>query len=232
MDNTYILTIDTHSKFLIVVIAKNGIILSRYKRVQARQHCRLLIPTVEILLNKAGLCLNDIDYLSVNIGPGSFTGLRIGLASVKGLSMAVDKPIIAFSSLEALAFCVKNQFAFVCPLIDAKRGQVYSALYAYKTKSLSRITDYFLCPVEQVLKDLKGKVIFTGDGLNLYAQQIKKYKNINAMFAPQKLWYPNTANLAKLSYDYYQKRKFFSAKELSALYLYSESCTMRLLPHQ
>jgi len=223
----YILGIDTSTKFLCVVIAKDGRVLSHYKRIHERAHGQLLISVIDKLLKKNALAVYDLDCLAVDTGPGSFTGIRIGLATVKGLSMVLKIPVIDIPSLDLLAFSLRDKYDLICPVIDAKRGYVYSALYQATAGSFKRQGKYFLGNIEKFLKKTKQKVAFTGDALSIYRDQIKRINNSKAIFAPDKFWYPCPDTLAKLSFMLYKKAKIKTADELSPLYLYPDTCTVQ-----
>jgi len=223
----YILSIDTSTKFLCVVIAKDGRLLSYYNRIHERAHNQLLISVIDKLLKKSSLTVYDLDCLAVDTGPGSFTGIRIGLATVKGLSMVLKIPIVNIPSLDLLAFSLRDKGDLICPIIDAKRGYVYSALYQAASDSLKRQGDYFLGNIEKFLGKTGQKVVFTGDAVSIYRDQIKKIKSSKTIFAKEKFWYPDPLALAQLSFMLYKKKKVKTADELSPLYLYPDTCTVQ-----
>jgi len=219
------LIIDTSGPNLCVVVADNERVIGRYNRRQDRQHGRLLVPVIRAVLRSSGCRLADIDYYAVNIGPGSFTGLRIGVATVKGLCLAAAKPLIGFSSLDALALRLPGQDRLICPVIDAKRRQVYGALFSAGS-GLRRKGGYFLGPVDDLLKKITGDVVFTGDAVGLYKEQLQQVKVGKVSFAPEHCWYPDPRSLAKLVSALGKKRAFISAEKIEPLYLYKDTCTV------
>ncbi len=223
----YFLSLDTSTKFLCIVLAQGARVLKYYNRLQERGHSRLLISTIENILRKSKLKLTDIGCLAVDNGPGSFTGIRIGLAASKGLAMALKIPLVSFSSLDVLAFNLKNKGGLVCPIIDAKRGQVYGARYEFTKAGFKRKGNYFLGDIFKFLKKLNGRVYFTGDALSIYREQIKGAKNFNASFAAEKFWYPQAVALAETAHLLYKRKEFKRADKLCALYLYPDTCTVR-----
>ncbi|MCM8813728.1 MAG: tRNA (adenosine(37)-N6)-threonylcarbamoyltransferase complex dimerization subunit type 1 TsaB, partial [Candidatus Omnitrophica bacterium] len=140
----YFLYIDTSAKFLSVAIFEDGCVVTRYHRVRDRQHSRLLAPVVRDILNRVKIPGRRIDCLAVAAGPGSFTGLRIGLATVKGLALAWDKPVIGLSTLDLLAWPARQLRPLVCSLLDAKRDLVYGCVYRGTERRIERCMDYFL----------------------------------------------------------------------------------------
>lgn len=225
----YSLSISTSTKNLCVVIAKETTVLAGYNYVQERAHNQFLIPVVEMLFKKCRLSLKDIDCFGVDIGPGSFTGLRIGISAVKGLSLALNKPIVCFSSLKALAFNFQGHPGIICPVIDAKRQQVYSALYRVRAGSIERKGRYFLGNIEELLKVLEGKNVFTGDAAGLYRDKIcgLNKKGFEAVISEEKSWYPQEGALAELTHFLFKKKKVKNSEEVSAMYLYEDTCTVR-----
>ena len=134
----YCLAVDTSSKFLCVAVIKDEKILAQYNKVHERQHSVLLLSKIEKVLRSSGLSLCDMDCFAVDIGPGSFTGLRIGIAAVKGLSLAMNKPIIGICSLDLIAALQPETGKMICPVIDAKRQQVYGAFYKHSKNQIKR----------------------------------------------------------------------------------------------
>lgn len=224
----YFLLVDTATKYLCVAIAKDGKVLASYKKKHEKTSSQLLLPSIEKLLHRCRLSLKDINCLGADRGPGSFTGIRIGLAAIKGLGLALGVPAIGFSSLDVLAFNLRNKKNIICPIIDAKRNQVYSAFYEIKqNKTPQRISAYFLGPLGDVFKKVKGRVVFTGDAVGIFQEQIKKTLKEKAIFAQEKFWYPNCDSLAKLGYEMFHKKMTQDVNRLSALYLYPNTCTVQ-----
>ncbi len=143
------------------------------------KHSRILMPLVERLLALVETDIAAVDYFACASGPGSFTGLRICAATVKALAHAAGKPVVAVPTLDALAYNVFNPRGLVVPVMDARRGEVYTAVYAYKDGEPERLTDYMACPVGEILDIARGyaerlgkDVVFAGDGASVYAAEI------------------------------------------------------------
>ena len=223
----YYLAIDTSSKFLCVAVVSNGHVLAEYNRIHDRAHGKLLIEAIEKVLSGCRISLEDIDILAVNIGPGSFTGLRIAVATAKGLSLALGKPILGISSLDLMACSYQGKQGLICPIIDAKRKLVYSALYEIKGNTIKRKSKYLLVGIEELLKYVKPPLIFSGDAISLYADKIKKTFPVGVEFAKEKFWYPNPVAFAKLCFQSKKSNKLQSAKTITPFYLYPDTCTVR-----
>ncbi len=223
----YCLAIDTTSKFLCIAVIKDDQILGQYNAEHDRQHSALLLSLIEQVLSACGITVAEIDCLAVDIGPGSFTGLRIGIATVKGLSLSWDKPILGLCSLDLIAAVQGPGSEIICPVIDAKRQQVYSAVYKCSKNKIIRKGGYFLGPVDALLDGLKGKVIFCGDALLLYQDKVKAHKSIQPVFTKEKAWFPSPVSFAKLCSGMFKKKEFKTAQQIAPMYLYQNTCTVR-----
>ena len=223
----YCLAIDTTSKFLCVALIKDKQVLGQYNKVHDRQHGVLLLSKIEKVLSSCGLSVEDVDCLAVDVGPGSFTGLRIGIATAKGLSLALDKPIIGLCSLDLIAVQQEDSEAIICPIIDAKRQQVYSAIYQNTQGGVKRKGKYFLGKIDELLKGSKQKMIFCGDAIDLYKEQIAEKFSDSAIFAPRRLWYPKAFSFSKLCLKRYNSKKFQKTEQVAPLYLYQSTCAVR-----
>ena len=133
-------------------------------------HSQTLLPMVESMLKNAGVTLADVDRIAVTVGPGSFTGLRIGVAAVKGMAMGAGKPCVAVSTLEAIAFNLTGSDCIVCACMDARCSQVYNALFRIESGRVSRICDDRAVRIEDLLAELSGvsgRIVLAGDGAEL-----------------------------------------------------------------
>jgi tRNA threonylcarbamoyladenosine biosynthesis protein TsaB len=211
-----ILTIDTAVEVAGVCLSVDRKIISIKTNDQLKDHAGWLQPAIEDLMKRAGLKLAEIDAVGVTAGPGSYTGLRVGLASAKGLCFALSKPLICLNTLQVMAFAAirhtKNA-EFYCPMIDARRMEVFTSIYNDKLDELMPPTamvpegpefDQFLAT---------GRVIFFGNGAPKFKDMLKKD---NAIFAEIPV---SVADVADLTADYYEKRAFFDLKFTEPLYI-------------
>lgn len=170
-----VLSIDSSSKVATVAILKDDVLLGEYILNDKREHSVILVPLIENLLKECNLTIDDIDGYVVSKGPGSFTGLRIGMATVKGMSFGNNKPYISISSLDALAYNLISFNGIICPIMDALRENVYTALYKNNNDNLEKIMDYTAMDIDKLVDLLKTKnedVIFVGDGVYKHKQYI------------------------------------------------------------
>jgi len=212
-----ILSIDTSTDYLSIAIMDGKKILAGYHRPSHRNHSRLLIPTIVKLIKRAGLKIKDIGGFCVSVGPGSFTGLRIGVVTVKGLAYARNKPVVTVPTLDVIARNAKGFEGIVCPVIDAKKNKVYACIYKSDGVNFKKISKYMLLSVDGLLKltGIYDKVLFLGDGVKLVDSE-EKIKN----------WHPRADVAAGIAVENFRKRKFVSPEKLEPMYLYSRECAI------
>ncbi|MCK4248157.1 MAG: tRNA (adenosine(37)-N6)-threonylcarbamoyltransferase complex dimerization subunit type 1 TsaB, partial [Candidatus Omnitrophica bacterium] len=225
-----ILGIETSNKYLGLAIVEDGRLLAEYSLDTGRQHASLLVPYIDRILKDTGLVLDQIDGFSISLGPGSFTGLRIGLATVKGLALPDNKPIVGVPTLDVISANIIDPAQPVCVIVDAKRNQLYWAKYKYSPKGLKNTTGYNLSPVADVLKSIKTKTIITGDGIAAFGRLIIKEKPKLAVLSLEELWYPRGLMTAKLGYQRLIAGQKDDVDALEPMYLYSRDCSIRKNP--
>ena len=222
-----ILAIDTSTRNLSLAVAQNGAVLKYRNRKLQRPLSSSIIPSIKEILNASGIDLKDIDGYAVGLGPGSFTSLRVGLSTIKGLAFSSNKPVVGISSLDVLAMNIPQNKATICVLCDAKRSLVYSCIFEKEGESLIKKSDYILVNIGDVLKKIKGEIVFIGDGIALYKDEIRKAKNITPTFIEGKNIFPQARKLVSLAEQHFQKKKFDDINKLVPLYLYPEHCQIR-----
>jgi tRNA threonylcarbamoyladenosine biosynthesis protein TsaB len=222
-----VLGVDTSTNVLSVAIVEDKDIISNLSRTLEKGHSSGLVPMIGEILKRANISLERIDGFAVGIGPGSFTGLRVGVTTMKTLAFSVDKPIKGLSSLDAIAYNGVGAPSPICPIVDAKRDQVYSAIYAWEGKVLKRLSNYLLIPIGRLLKKIKGEVLFLGDGIELYKEEIIKIKKGKAMFAPKSSWFPQASRIAFLGLEAFKRGEMDNPYSLVPMYLYPKECTVR-----
>ena len=218
-----ILGIDTSTKYLSVAITDRDRLIGKSSQETGQMHSAHLIPMIQKLLKKSKLQLKDIDLFSMSIGPGSFTGLRIGVSVVKGFVAVSKKPIVAVPTLDIIAQNASYHNGKVCVIVDARKQQIYACLYEIKNKNVKRISKYMLLKIDDLLKQLRGEVLFLGDGIALYKEEITKHENIKSSFAQEKLWYPDPYRVCALGF---KSGKMVPAKDLVPMYIYAKTCTV------
>jgi tRNA threonylcarbamoyladenosine biosynthesis protein TsaB len=193
-----VLGVDTSTMTAGVGIVENDEVLVDLKFDVKITYSEVLLSTVDMALKTTGLEINDIEGFSISIGPGSFTGLRIGLSTVKGLCFASGKPLASVPSLDALASLSLYCQHPVAPLLDAKKSQVYAALYDTSEGELKRESDYLVVGIEDLVKNISKKTLFVGPGAKLYQKELIHFLRDKACFALNEQSLPSGACVARL----------------------------------
>jgi len=178
-----ILAVDTATKTCSVAVTENDSLLAEITVNHAKTHTAFLMKLIHAVLKEVFLSLDDMDGFAITIGPGSFTGLRIGLSSIKGFSAATGKPVVGVSTLEALARIIPYTSNCICPMIDARKGQVYFARYRYHNGVLINESPVCSLHLMHAIENKTERCIFIGDGALTYKKLIMNQLGNLALFA-------------------------------------------------
>lgn len=193
-----ILGIETSTKTgSVAVVSEQGVVAQYTLNIEVT-HSERLMSTVDRVLKDTGLTIADLSGFAVAIGPGSFTGLRIGISTIKGLAFATGKPVAAVPTLQALAGNLPFSTFPVCPMLDARKNEVYAALYKFDGTSLARISAEEAIPLLELDGKITEKTIFTGEGSRLYQIAIRNIFGDRAVFAPLAATVPSAAVIAEM----------------------------------
>ena len=210
-----ILAIDTSALTATAAILSEDMLIGEISTTTKLTHSQTIMPMIDELLKKVSLDITDIDLFACSEGPGSFTGLRIGIGTIKGLAYGLQKPVVGVSTLESLAHNISVTDLVICPIMDARRGQVYNGLYKYNDDILECITEPRALSIEELCEELTEKTIFVGDGVNVHKEKIKELIGENAVFAsPQNL----LQRAGSVAYAALSKEAI-PAEDLTAVYL-------------
>lgn len=199
-----VLAIDTSNQPMGVSIIKEGDVVAEFTKNIKKNHSAQLMPAIHQLMEEVSLQPQDLDRIAVANGPGSFTGVRIGLTTAKTLAWSLNIPIVAVSSLELLSY---NGFSFngyICPFFDARRGQVYTGLYEYvngQMEVLKPEVNIMMDEWLEELKDLDKPVLFLSKDLELYRGTIRDVLSDNAECPELPVHLPKASMLAKVAMD-------------------------------
>lgn len=203
------LAVDTSSLVATVAVMNEEKLLGEYTINSPMTHSGKLMPIIEELLSTLDLSMGDIDYIAVSRGPGSFTGVRIGIATVKGLAHVRNIPIVGVSSLEGLAYNIPYGEELICPIMDARRNQVYTGVYKWIDYGLKEVVEEAPLSIDELMAELKKrkeKVIFLGDGLSRYKEEIINNLGDRAVFAPRFVNMQRASSIAQLAFDKMAKK--------------------------
>jgi len=193
-----ILAVDTSSRTGSVAVLENEAVLAEIQVTSTETHAKRLMSAIDSALRMAGIGVSECDGFAVTTGPGSFTGLRIGISAVKGLGFATAKPVTAVSTLDALAYQFPTVADLICPLLDARKGEVYTAIYKCGSyMDWDKVTPDSAVDPRQWLMQIEGSCLFVGDGASLYRNLIKQIVGQKARFAPP---YLNTVRASVVAY--------------------------------
>lgn len=218
MDSKIILALDSTATVATVAIRKNGETLGEYSVNAGNTHSVTLLPMAEQLLSACSLEIEDVDIFAASKGPGSFTGVRIGAAVLKGLAFKDSKPIVGVSTLEALAYNLRGMEGIICPCMNARRGQVYTALFRGDGKSTERLTEDMaisLGELSEKLMEYAEKVYFCGDGY-LLTEEIRHTET------PESLRWQSAASVAAVAERMYEEttdKSVFCPDSFAPVYL-------------
>jgi tRNA threonylcarbamoyladenosine biosynthesis protein TsaB len=172
-------------------------------RVDVRvAHAERLMPSIQWLMESSRTSVKDIDAFAVSIGPGSFTGLRIGLSTAKGLSYAAKKPLVPVRTLDAFARTLPYCGHMICPMFDARRNEVYAAFYKWEADQCVKIMPEIAISPEELMKLIKGPVVIMGDGAKTYRELISSTLKDNALFAPSTNMSPTAATVGEIAIEH------------------------------
>jgi len=192
-----ILAVDTTTTSCSVAIVDQTSLLSEFTIDREETHSKHLMDMIKAVMTMAGLNFSDLDGFAVTRGPGSFTGLRIGISTIKGLVVASEKPVVGISSLETLAFQVSYSRDLICPILDARKGEVYFSRYRFLNGHLKRQTKERVAPPDKAVDDLNESCLFVGNGALLYKEMILEKMGEFASFAPM---IQNTIRASTIAY--------------------------------
>ncbi|MEK7792932.1 MAG: tRNA (adenosine(37)-N6)-threonylcarbamoyltransferase complex dimerization subunit type 1 TsaB [Candidatus Hydrogenedentota bacterium] len=190
-----ILAADTATAYNTVALVDDGGLLAETVVRAGRRHSERLVATVDWVLSEAGCALKDVDLLAISIGPGSFTGLRVGASAWKGLALAANLPLIGVPTLAAMTRVTAFSDEIVVPLLDARMSEVFGAVFSFVAGHRSRLTEDRVCPVSSILENVPPGAAFFGDGAELYRAAITQRVD-RARFLPPEFNAPRAGAVA------------------------------------
>lgn len=214
-----ILNIETATEVCSVAISKEGETVALLENTEGLQHASLLTVLIEKIFNESDYAIEDLDAVAVSMGPGSYTGLRIGVSAAKGIAYAGDLPLIAISTLQAMALGVANsqeitENTWLCPMIDARRMEVYTAFFDSNNEQKKEISADIIDETSYQDELNKRKIVFFGNGA---AKCKEKIKSGNALFIDDVKC--SAKDLSELSYKAYTNKDFVDVAYFEPFYL-------------
>lgn len=221
-----ILALDSSGLVASAALVEGDKLIAEYTIQYKKTHSQTLLPMVEEIRDMVELDLNTVDAIAVAAGPGSFTGLRIGSATAKGLAFALDKPIVPVPTVDGLAYQMYGTDALVCPIMDARRNQVYTGIYEfiwqedkYDMHVIKEQCAAAFDEIAGVLNDLGRKVVFLGDGVPVFRERMAEVMQVPYTLAPAHRSRQSAACIAALGSLYYAQGRVESGAEHAPVYL-------------
>jgi len=223
-----ILGLDSSGLVAGIAIVEDDLLLAEYNVNYKKTHSQTLLPMLDEVRKMIELDMESIDAIAIASGPGSFTGLRIGSATAKGLGMALDKPLVEVPTLEGLAYNLWGTDSLVCPLIDARRNQVYTGIYEFTdTNEMKTIEPQTAMDISVIIEKVNAiglatsgrRVIFLGDGVPVYRDVLAEYMQIPYSFAPAGKNRQCASSIATLGSIYYAQGRTVTPAQHQPEYL-------------
>ena len=228
-----VLAIDSSGLTATVAIVEDDQTIAEYTTNYKKTHSQTLLPMIDAMVRMVDADLKEIDAIAVAGGPGSFTGLRIGSATAKGLGLALDKPLIHVPTVDAMAYSMYGCEDIICPIMDARRKQVYTGLYSFSHKKngdgglydepvFQVLRMQMAVPVEELIRHLnvyRRRVVFLGDGVPVYKEMLAEGLKVPYSFAPSFMNRQRAAAVGALGIRYYEAGRYEAAAEFKPEYL-------------
>jgi tRNA threonylcarbamoyladenosine biosynthesis protein TsaB len=225
----YILGIDTSSMVATVALLSEEKLIAEYIVNNKKNHSEKLVLVLDRVLEDGGIALEEVDAIAVARGPGSFTGIRIGMACAQGISHALDKALIGINTLDGLAYNLMGEGSLLCPAVDAQRGEVYTSLYRWENGNLKRLRDYEVAKAVELVEELmkmSERVVVLGDGaplikgfLNEIAGDGQKSGSNNICIAPPAFLMPRASSIAAAGLKEYVNGNFDNCFSIKPFYI-------------
>lgn len=218
-----ILAFDSSGLVASVAIVQDDNLIAEYTTNYKKTHSQTLLPMLDEIVKMTETDKESFDALAVAAGPGSFTGLRIGSATVKGLALAWNIPVIAVPTLEGLAYNMWGSSRLICPIMDARRKQVYTALYRFdkadRLETIFKQTPMDIIELITLLNDRNEEVVFVGDGIDVYSQTVKENIKVPYAFAPAHMNKQRAGSVAAAAQKRFADGKYQNGDDFAPEYL-------------
>ncbi len=217
-----ILALESSGLVASVAIVEEEQTIAEYTMNYKKTHSQTLLPMLDEIVKMTEMDLHTIDAIAISGGPGSFTGLRIGSATAKGLGLALEKPLIHVPTLEGLAYNLCISSALICPIMDARRNQVYTGIYRFEDGKMQVVREQTAIDVGELADYVNGlgeAVTFLGDGVPVYKEQLQEKLSVPYTFAPANMNRQRAASVGLLGIRYLKEGKIETAAEHQPEYL-------------
>lgn len=217
-----ILALDSSGLVASVAVLEDGKLLGEYTMNYKKTHSQTLLPMLDTVAKMIELDMNTVDAIAISSGPGSFTGLRIGSATAKGLGLALQKPLVSVPTVDALAYNCWGAAGLVCPLMDARRQQTYTGLYRFEGEEMVVVEPQCAVGIDEIINRVNQQnthTVFLGDGIGVFADYIREHCRVPYAFAQAHMCEQRAASVAVLGERLYRQGKYETAAEHKPEYL-------------
>ncbi|MDY5577238.1 MAG: tRNA (adenosine(37)-N6)-threonylcarbamoyltransferase complex dimerization subunit type 1 TsaB [Lachnospiraceae bacterium] len=217
-----ILAIESSSLVASVALVEDDVMVAEYTMNYKKTHSQTLLPMIDEMCKMTDYQLENIDGIAVSAGPGSFTGLRIGSATAKGLGLALKKPLIHVPTVEAMAYNFYDMDSYIVPIMDARRSQVYTGIYAMKDGEAQHMMEQCITTIDELIQkinEMDHEVTFLGDGVPVFKDKIVQTVSVKVNFAPAGMNRQRAASVAELGKRLFEQGKIETAAEHAPDYL-------------
>lgn len=217
-----ILAIDSSGLVASAAVVTEEDLTAEYTVNYKKTHSQTLLPMIDEIVRMTELDLKEIDAIAVAEGPGSFTGLRIGSSTAKGLGLALNKPVVGVPTVDALAYNLFGTGSMICPMMDARRGQVYTGLYTFKDGEFTVVLSQRAVSAEEMVSEVNRigmPVIYLGDGVPIHKKMLEEKTETAFSFAPPHLAKQRAGAVGVLGLRYLKEGKVQTAEEHAPVYL-------------
>lgn len=217
-----ILALDSSGMVASAAIIEDDVLIGEYSINHKKTHSQTLLPMLDEIVKMTETDLEDVDAIALAKGPGSFTGLRIGSATAKGLGLALNKPIVAVPTMDAIAYNLYHAEGYICPIIDARRNHVYTGIYAWNRDEFEVVKEQCAESIDEIIEEInlfENPVIFLGDGVAVHREHILETCTVPVSFAPAHLNRQRAGAVGSLGMEYYKRGKIERAAEHRPDYL-------------
>jgi len=214
-----LLAIETSTMLGGIAVMEDDTLIAESRMNVKTTHSERIMADIDNALKRSGLTIDDIDVFGIASGPGSFTGLRVGLSTLKGLSYATGKKVVSVSTLEAFAWNVPFSQHLICPLLDARKKEVYAGVFEWSEDGFIRVLDEQTAKLDILLAAIGKPAVFLGEGALLYKDRIRAFLGEKALFGAPQHMVPSPANVAYLCMRKARNDMFDNPEQLVPRYM-------------
>ncbi|KAB3532423.1 tRNA (adenosine(37)-N6)-threonylcarbamoyltransferase complex dimerization subunit type 1 TsaB [Alkaliphilus pronyensis] len=217
-----LLAVDTSSIVATVAVMDEDKLIAEAVINNQKNHSQRLMPLIKEVLDNSNLSPADIDVYAAALGPGSFTGLRIGITTVKAMAQAMNKPVVGISTLDSLAYNLPFCNSYICPIIDAQRNNAYTALYIWDNNGIKLHNEHAILHIDELIKKIKTlqrTTIFLGDGINIFKDKLNENLGSLGVIAPSSVAIPRASSVAALAIKKAKAGELVSPEEIVPIYM-------------